>query len=106
LNSPPPTKNGEAYVVGRFNNYVFNASNKLTYDSQKKRFLGNITLKQGLYDYKYVWLDKDTGKIDQTVFEASFFETDNTYQVFVYYRKPGSRWEELIGFTNINNVKR
>ena len=106
LNSPPPTKNGEAYVVGRFNNYVLNASNKLTYDSQKKRFLGNITLKQGLYDYKYVWLDKDTGKIDQTVFEASFFETDNTYQVFVYYRKPGSRWEELIGFTNINNVKR
>jgi len=106
LNSPPPTKNGEAYVVGRFNNYVLNASNKLTYDSQKKRFLGNITLKQGLYDYKYVWLDKDSGKIDQTVFEASFFETDNTYQVFVYYRKPGSRWEELIGFTNINNVKR
>lgn len=106
LNSPPPTKNGEAYVVGRFNNYVLNSSNKLSYDSSKKRFLGNITLKQGLYDYKYVWLDKDSGRIDQTVFEASFFETDNTYQVFVYYRKPGSRWEELIGFTNINNVKR
>jgi hypothetical protein len=106
LNSPPPSKNGEAYVIGRFNNYVLNMSNKLSYDSSKKRFLGNITLKQGLYDYKYVWLDKDSGKIDQTVFEASFFETDNTYQVFVYYRKPGSRWEELIGFTNINNVKR
>ncbi|MBC7565761.1 MAG: DUF5103 domain-containing protein [Pedobacter sp.] len=106
LNSPHPTKNGSAYVVGRFNNYVLNESNKLTYDAGKKRFSGNITLKQGLYDYKYVWLDKDTGKIDQTVFEASFFETDNTYQVFVYYRKPGSRWEELIGFTNINNVKR
>lgn len=106
LNSPPPSKNGEAYVVGRFNNYVLNMSNKLSYDSSKNRFLGNITLKQGLYDYKYVWLDKDSGKIDQTVFEASFFETDNTYQVFVYYRKPGSRWEELIGFTNINNVKR
>lgn len=106
LNSPPPTKNGEAYVVGRFNNYVLNGSNKLSYDSSKKRFLGNFTLKQGLYDYKYVWLDKDSGKIDQTVFEGSFFETDNTYQVFVYYRKPGSRWEELIGFTNINNVKR
>jgi len=106
LNSLPPTKNGAAYVVGRFNNYVLNESNKLTYDAGRKRFFGNITLKQGLYDYKYVWLDKDTGKIDQTVFEASFFETNNTYQVFVYYRKPGSRWEELIGFTNINNVKR
>jgi hypothetical protein len=106
LNSPPPTKNGNAYVVGRFNNYVLNERNQLSYDSSKNRFLGNITLKQGLYDYKYVWLDKDSGNTDQTVFEASFFETDNTYQVFVYYRKPGSRWEELIGFTNINNVKR
>ncbi|RZK76086.1 MAG: DUF5103 domain-containing protein [Pedobacter sp.] len=106
LNSAPPTKNGEAYVVGRFNNYTLNEGNKLNYDAGRKRFLGNITLKQGLYDYKYVWLDKDSGKIDETVFEASFFETENTYQVFVYYRKPGSRWEELIGFTNINNVKR
>ncbi|MEJ7558453.1 MAG: DUF5103 domain-containing protein [Pedobacter sp.] len=106
LNSPPPTKNGAAYVVGRLNNYVLNESNKLNYDPTKNRFLGNITLKQGLYDYKYVWLDKDTGKADETIFEASFFETENTYQVFVYYRKPGSRWEELIGFTNINNVKR
>jgi hypothetical protein len=106
LNSAPPTKNGEAYVVGRLNNYTLNEGNKLNYDAGRKRFLGNITLKQGLYDYKYVWLDRDSGKIDETVFEASFFETENTYQVFVYYRKPGSRWEELIGFTNINNVKR
>ena len=106
LNSVPPTKSGEVYVVGRFNNYTLNESYKLSYDSGKKRFVGNLSLKQGLYDYKYVWLDKEAGRIDPTVFEASFFETENTYQVFVYYRKPGSRWEELIGFTNINNTKR
>jgi hypothetical protein len=106
LNSAPPTKSGEVYVVGRFNNYTLNESNKLNYDSGKNRFVGNFSLKQGLYDYKYVWLDREAGRIDPTVFEASFFETENTYQVFVYYRKPGSRWEELIGFTNINNTKR
>ena len=106
LNAVPPTKSGDAYVVGRFNNYILNESNKLSYDASRKRFLGNIMLKQGLYDYKYVWLDKETGKVDETVFEASFFETENTYQLFVYYRKPGSRWEELIGYTNLNNVKR
>jgi hypothetical protein len=106
LNSAPPTKNGEVYVVGRFNDYTLNERNKLSYDSGKKRYVGNMSLKQGLYDYKYVWLDKETGRTDPTVFEASFFETENTYQVFIYYRKPGSRWEELIGFTNINNTKR
>ncbi|RZK82102.1 MAG: DUF5103 domain-containing protein [Pedobacter sp.] len=106
LNAIPATKNGDAYVIGRFNNYLLNDANKLTFEPSKKRFYGNMELKQGLYDYKYVWLDKDTGKTDQTVFEGSFFETDNTYQIYVYYRKPGSRWDELIGFLNMNNVIR
>lgn len=106
LNAVPPTPNGDVYVVGRFNNYILNDASKLTYEPSRKHFYGNILLKQGLYDYKYVWLNKDTGKIDQTVFEGSFFETLNTYQVFAYYKKPGMRWEELIGYSNVGNVKR
>ncbi|MES2828794.1 MAG: DUF5103 domain-containing protein [Bacteroidota bacterium] len=106
LNATPPGRNGDAYIVGRFNNYTINDGNRLTFDTSRKRFYGNAFLKQGLYDYKYVWLDKDSGKIDPVVFESSFFETENTYQIFVYYRKPGARWEELVGYTNISNVKR
>ena len=106
LNAEPPSASGDVYVVGRFNNYALNESNKLSYDSSRKRFYGNVFLKQGLYDYKYVWLDKATGKTNQTVFEGSFFETENTYQVFAYYKKPGSRWEELIGYASVSNVKR
>ena len=106
LNAEPPSSQGDAYVVGRFNNYTLNESSRLSYDASRKRFYGNLMLKQGLYDYKYIWLDKATGKTDQTVFEGSFFETENTYQVFVYYKKPGSRWEELIGYASVKNVKR
>ncbi|HMI02929.1 MAG TPA: DUF5103 domain-containing protein [Pedobacter sp.] len=106
LNAVPPTANGDAYVVGRFNDYQLNEASKLHFDSSRKRFYTNIKLKQGLYDYKYVWLNKETNKIDQAIFEGSFFETGNTYQVFAYYKKPGSRWEELIGYSNINTLKR
>lgn len=105
LNATPPTPKGNAYVVGRFNNYTLNESNKLHYDPSRKRFYGNIKLKQGLYDFKYIWIDEN-GTYNDTVFEGTFFETENTYQVLVYYRKPGGRWDELIGFTNINNFKR
>lgn len=103
---PPAGATGDAYVVGRFNNYTMDESSKLTFDASRRRFQTNLFLKQGLYDYKYVWLDKKTGKTDQTLFEGSFFETENTYQVFVYYRKPGARWEELIGYTNLNTTKK
>jgi len=106
LNATPPTPKGTAFVIGRFNNYTLDESSRLTYDASKKRFLGNIRLKQGLYDYKYVWQDQQTGKVDQTVFEGSFFETENNYQIFVYYRRPGARWEELIGYSTMNTLKK
>jgi len=105
LNAPATTTKGNAYVVGRFNNYILNDESKLNYDLTKKRFYGNVKLKQGLYDFKYVWVTED-GKFDDTIFEGSFFETDNSYQVLVYYRKPGGRWDELIGFSNINSIKK
>jgi hypothetical protein len=106
LNAVPPTTSGDAYVVGRFNDYQISEVSKLHFDSSRKRFYTNIKLKQGLYDYKYVWLNKETNKIDQLTFEGSFFETGNTYQVFAYYKRPGSRWEELIGYSDINTLKR
>lgn len=106
LNAQPPSAKGDVYVVGRFNNYGLTEENKLTYDSSRKKFYANIFFKQGLYDFKYVWKDAETGKVDDTVFEGSFFETENSYQVFVYFRKPGSRWDEMIGYTNMVTVKR
>ena len=30
----------------------------------------------------------------------------NNYQAFVYFRKPGSRWDELISYNMISNVQR
>jgi hypothetical protein len=107
LNAILPPTDGNAYVVGNFNDYRLSESNKLTYDETQKRFYGSIFVKQGVYDYHYVWAD-NKGKIDDTVFDGSFFETDNTYQIFFYYRMPGARWEELVGYTELNgrNIQR
>lgn len=103
LNAVAPNTNGEAYVVGRFNNYTLSKENKLLYDEGRKQFYANILLKQGLYDYEYAWLDKATNLVETKPFEGSFFQTENTYQLFVYYRKPGARWDTLSGFTNLSN---
>lgn len=105
LAAQPPTPKGNVYVFGRFNNYALTDDNKLTFESSRRRYYGNIKLKQGLYDFKYVWVDEN-GKFNDTVFEGSFFETENSYQVFAYYRRPGARYDDFVGFTNINSVKR
>lgn len=103
LNAAAPDSNGEAYVIGRFNNYTLSKENKLLYDAGRKQFYGNILLKQGLYDYEYAWLDKSTNTLDTKPFEGAFFQTENSYQIFVYYRRPGARWETLVGYTNLSN---
>lgn len=105
LAAAPPTPKGSLYVFGKFNNYALTADNKLTFESSRRRFYGNIKLKQGLYDFKYVWVDEQ-GKFDDTVFEGSFFETENSYQVLAYYRKAGSRYDDLAGYSNVNSIKR
>ncbi|HYK77548.1 MAG TPA: DUF5103 domain-containing protein, partial [Daejeonella sp.] len=99
-----PTLNGEAYLLGRFNNFQINEAYKLTYDDAHQRFYGSAYLKQGVYDYHYIWTENSD--IDDVVFDGSHFETENNYQVFFYYRKPGGRWDELLGFAQINSVKR
>jgi hypothetical protein len=105
LNAKAPSENGEVYVVGRFNNYTLTENNKLSYDASRKKFYTVQYLKQGVYDYQYVWKDNASGKIDNIAFEGSFFETENDYQAFVYYRRPGSRWDELIGYNMISNIQ-
>jgi hypothetical protein len=104
LAAPVPYSDGNAYVVGKFNGYQLTEANKLTYNDNQKRFYGSVLIKQGIYDYHYVWADAN-GRTDDTVFDGSFFQTDNSYQIFVYYRRPGTRWDELIGYTELNNTR-
>jgi hypothetical protein len=96
---------GTPYIVGRFNDYRLDDDNRMHFDAASGKFAASILLKQGVYDYAYVWVDK-AGKPDFTALEGSHFETENDYQILVYYRPPGSRWEELIGYQLLNSAKK
>jgi hypothetical protein len=98
LKAQATTGNSDIYVVGGFNNYTIGNNSKMTYDASKGIYTRTLKLKQGLYDYKYFLKDSNTQEIDETALEGSYFETENRYEVFVYYKRPGSRWESLIGY--------
>lgn len=103
--SSPPQK-GNVYVVGQFNDFRQDEQSIMSYDAGSRTFRGMQYLKQGVYDYEYIWVNSDREKVsaaDWYCFEGSFFETRNTYQVLVYYRRPGNRWDELIAYTDLKN---
>jgi hypothetical protein len=97
---------GSAYIVGQFNNYRLDEGSKLEYDAVKNRYSTQLLLKQGVYDYAYVWVANNTHKPDDAYFEGSHFETENDYQILVYYHPAGARWVELVGYRVLSTTKK
>jgi hypothetical protein len=106
LNTSKTPAQGSVYIVGRFNNYKLDERSKLDYDNNGGRFFTYLFLKQGVYDYEYVWVDKSTKTPDYTTFEGSYFDTENNYQILVYYHPPTARWEELVGYTEVSSTQK
>jgi hypothetical protein len=104
LNANKTSAEGSAYIVGKFNDYKLDDRSKMDYDTRGK-FYTHLFLKQGVYDYEYVWVDNATKKPDDTVLEGSYFDTENSYEILVYYHPPTARWEELVGYRVLNNTK-
>ncbi|TSD66013.1 DUF5103 domain-containing protein [Inquilinus sp. KBS0705] len=89
---------GSPYIVGQFNDYRLDESSRLKYDD-RGRFYTDLMLKQGVYDYKYVWYNRATKTVDDNLLEGNYFETENEYQVLVYYHQIGSRYVQLVGYS-------
>ncbi|MFI5163541.1 MAG: DUF5103 domain-containing protein [Sphingobacteriales bacterium] len=97
---------GAAYIVGKFNDYKLDDRSKLNYNALNGKFVTSEFLKQGVYDYEYVWVDKASGHVDNIALEGSHFETENDYQLLVYYHPPGARWDELVGYRVLNTANK
>lgn len=95
---------GTPYIVGQFNDYKLDDHSKLTFDS-RGRWYTNLLLKQGVYDYQYVWVSNATKQPDDIALEGNYFETENEYQLLVYYRQTGSRYEQLVGYNQLSSAK-
>lgn len=106
LKATPPSTNGFVYVVGKFNAFQRNAKSRMIYDEVAKQYTLQTSLKQGVYDYHYVWADENGKLIDEHTFDGSFFETENNYQILIYYKALGSRFDELIAFEELNSARR
>ena len=68
----------------------------MTWDAGLGAYQGTVLLKQGVYDYQYV---VDGAQPFQL--EGSHFQTENLYEVFVYYRPVRPNADLLIGYTTL-----
>ena len=68
----------------------------MRFNSNFNLFEAEIKLKQGFYNYKYVLLDKNNNIIPGGI-DGNYDETENEYNVVVYYRDFGQRFDRVVG---------
>jgi type 9 secretion system plug protein len=99
----PVMANGSFHVFGGLTDWGISNENKMTYNYDEEVYEALLYLKQGYYDYKYVFVEDGKSIIDETIIEGSHYETRNEYFILVYYRPVGGRFDRLVGFTRLQN---
>ena len=100
-----PFNGQDIYIIGELTGNVLNEDNKMIFNETKGVYEKTLFLKQGYYSYSYV-TKSSTDKNALASFElteGNYWETENLYSVFVYYRSFSGRHDELVGFTTSNS---
>jgi hypothetical protein len=57
----------------------------------------SLLLKQGVYNYRYLFLPAFNEQFDIAEIEGNHYETGNEYLILFYHRPPGTRYDRLLG---------
>ncbi len=94
---------GDIYIFGELSGWELNPNFKLKYNPECNCYETRLLLKQGFYNYKYVFVSQGLATPDFNRIEANFFETENAYNILVYYKSQGARYWRLVGLNGVNS---
>ena len=95
---------GTVNVFGALTDWNANKSNEMTWNFETSQYELTLLLKQGYYNFQYVYVEKGSPIADNKNIEGSFWEAENDYQIFVYYRPVAGRYDRLIGYRILNSL--
>lgn len=93
---------GDIYVFGGISNWEISESNRMEFNSDKMQYELTMLLKQGYYDYQYVYVERGKNEIDNTWIEGSHYQTENDYSLFIYTRDNSQDYDRIIGYKRVN----
>jgi hypothetical protein len=123
-------ENTDVYLYGQFTDWQMRSEYKLHYSDEHHAYEATMLLKQGYYNYLYVTQknspntqkisppkSKNTTSIqknnttqenlpDFSTFEGDWYETENEYYIFIYYRPFGFKYDRVIGVKKFSSTNR
>jgi hypothetical protein len=82
------------HLSGKLITNPLSRESEMQYDSIRKEYRKELLLKQGWYNYQYIVQDKT----NPFRIEGNHFETENSYEVLVYYKSLQPRADLLVGY--------
>ncbi len=101
LDAEIPLENGDFYIYGAITDWILDKNSKMVYDYNTKKFNAQLFIKQGYYNYLYLFKTEDElFKSEQYMYriEGNNFQTENDYHILVYYRDIRSGYDKLISY--------
>ncbi len=98
LNTLGKLNGGNVWLYGEFVNGYPGTQAMMKYDASSGCYTADILLKQGAYNYMYLWVPDGTPVGQTSRIEGDHYETVNEYLVMVYDRPMGARYDHLVGY--------
>ena len=98
----PQLADGDLYLFGDLTDNMMWDDTRMEYNLIEHQYEISIPLKQGSYNYQYLFVrtGEAVGQTGPT--EGDFHQTENEYCVYVYHRPFGGRYDKLVGFKSMN----
>ena len=106
LKSSFPFTDGDVYVFGELTDWQLQDDAKLRYNKEFDFWETELFLKQGAYNYQYVYVPHGSDIIDATYIEGSHYQTNNIYNIYLYFQEEGTFYDRLIGFQSCSIADR
>jgi hypothetical protein len=104
LSMPFPLSNGKIYVGGMFNEYKADDASEMVWNPELRLYESSALLKQGFYNYMYYFMPNRSTVKDLSLTEGNHFDAENQYDILIYFRPFGERYDRLVGYRSINSM--
>lgn len=89
---------GNIFVQGEFTLGIPPEQCLMRYDNTSGTYRCDILLKQGAYNYQFLWVPNGSGVGQTALIEGDKYQTSNEYLIKVYDRPFGERYDHFVGF--------
>lgn len=97
----PETPGMMIFIDGDLTNRRFDETSRMTFNNSTGLYEKAMLLKQGSYNYQYLAVPANNNRGYTSFIEGDKYQTINEYLIKVYTRRPGERYDRLIGVSRV-----